>query len=87
MLKKILDDNIIILESIDDWKQSIKAASKPLVDKKNVLEKYVEIMINDIEKLGFYVVLREGAAMPHSRPENGVLKTSMSLLKLNKPVM
>ena len=75
MLKKILDDNIIILESIDDWKQSIKAASKPLVDKKNVLEKYVEIMINDIEKLGFYVVLREGAAMPHSRPENGVLKT------------
>ena len=87
MLKKILDDNIIILESIDDWKQSIKAASKPLVDKKNVLEKYVEIMINDIEKLGFYVVLREGAAMPHSRPGNGVLKTSMSLLKLNKPVM
>lgn len=87
MLKKILDDNIIILDSINDWKHSVRAASKPLVDKKNVLEQYVEIMIKDIEKLGFYVVLREGVAMPHSRPENGVLKTSMSLLKLNKPVM
>ena len=41
-------NNIIILESIDDWKQSIKAASKPLVDKKNVLEKYVEIILRGL---------------------------------------
>ena len=43
-------------------------------------------MTNDIKRLGFYIVLREGVAMPHSRPENGVSRTSMSLLKLENPV-
>ena len=43
-------------------------------------------MIESIEKLGFYVILRENLAMPHARPEDGTLGTGVSLLKLNKPV-
>ncbi len=86
MLKKILDDNIIITEEVRDWEESIRLAAEPLIEKKSIFPKYVEAMLGDIERLGFYVVLRESVAMPHSRPENGVLKTSMSLLKLNKPV-
>ena len=86
MLKKILDDNIIITEEVRDWEESIRLAAEPLIEKKSIFPKYVEAMLGDIERWGFYVVLRESVAMPHSRPENGVLKTSMSLLKLNKPV-
>ena len=86
MLKKILDENIAITEEVKDWEESIRLAAKPLIEKKSIFPKYVEDMIGDIERLGFYVVLRESVAMPHSRPENGVLRTSMSLLKLNKPV-
>ena len=86
MLKKILDDNIIITEEVRDWEESIRLAAEPLIEKKSIFPKYVEGMLGDIERLGFYVVLRVSVSMPHSRPENGVLKTSMSLLKLNKPV-
>ena len=86
MLKKILDDNIIITEEVRDWEESIRLAAEPLIEKESIFPKYVDSMLSDIERLGFYVVLRESVAMPHSRPENGVLKTSMSLLKLNKPV-
>ena len=43
-------------------------------------------MIESIEKIGFYVILRENLAMPHARPEDGTLGTGVSLLKLNEPV-
>ena len=43
-------------------------------------------MINDIKRMGFYVVITDKVAMPHSRPENGVNKTALSLLKLENPV-
>ena len=87
MLKKILNGNIQIRDSVENWEESVKLASGPLLERKYIKESYVDSMIGEIKKLGFYVVLREGVAMPHSRPENGVLVTSMSLLKLNTPVM
>ena len=46
----------------------------------------MEAMIENIKKLGFYVVLRENLAMPHARPEEGAIDTGISLLKLKQPV-
>ena len=43
-------------------------------------------MIGNINKLGPYIVLADDVAMPHSRPEDGVNKTGISLLKLNEGV-
>jgi PTS system ascorbate-specific IIA component len=43
-------------------------------------------MIKNIHELGPYVVLMPRVAMPHSRPEEGVNKTSMSLLKVGNGV-
>ena len=86
MLKEFLNENVNLIESTADWEESVKLAAKPLLDKGFISENYVNSMINDINRLGFYIVLREGVAMPHSRPENGVLQTSMALLKLKNPV-
>ena len=86
MLKEFLNGNVNLIETASDWEESVKMAAKPLLDKGFISENYVNSMINDIKRLGFYIVLREGVAMPHSRPENGVSKTSMSLLKLKNPV-
>ena len=86
MLSKILKDNIGIEKEALTWKESIKAASVPLIKNGKIEEKYVEAMINDIERMGFYVVITDKVAMPHSRPENGVNGTSLSLLKLDKTV-
>ena len=86
MLEKILDGNIQIIDSVIDWKDSIKIASKSLLEKNIITENYIKAMIESIEKLGFYVILRDNLAMPHARPEDGTLGTGVSLLKLNNPV-
>ena len=86
MLREFLSGNISLTENISDWEESVKTAAKPLLDKGFISRDYVDAMISDIKRLGFYIVLREGVAMPHSRPENGVSKTSMSLLKVKNPV-
>lgn len=86
MLKEFLNGNINLIKSTSDWEESVKTAANPLLEKGFISENYVNAMINDIKRLGFYIVLREGVAMPHSRPENGVSKTAMSLLKLKEPV-
>ena len=86
MLEKILDGNIQIIDSATDWKESIKIAAKPLLEKNVITENYIKAMIESIEKLGFYVILRENLAMPHARPEEGAIGTGISFLKLNEPV-
>ncbi|BBM35600.1 PTS sugar transporter subunit IIA [Pseudoleptotrichia goodfellowii] len=86
MLEEILDGNIQTVDFVKDWEESIKIASKPLLEKKIIEEKYVEAMIESIKKLGFYIILRENLAMPHARPEEGAIDTGISLLKLNQPV-
>lgn len=85
-LRKELEDNIQVIESIENWEKAIKLASKPLLEKNKIEERYVESMIDNINKLGPYVVLMPRIAMPHSRPENGVIESCMSLLKINKGV-
>lgn len=86
MLEGVLKGNIQILENVKDWKDSINIASAPLLEKGMIEKNYVEAMIKKIEDIGFYVVLGENLAMPHSRPEDGVNKTGLSFLKLNNPV-
>lgn len=86
MLDRVLKDNITIMEKIETWEESIKIAAFPLLKKNKIRESYIRAMINDIKKMGFYIVITDKIAMPHSRPENGVEETSMSLLKLDNPV-
>ena len=85
-LRKELEDNIQVIESIESWEKAIELASKPLLEKNKIEERYVESMIDNINKLGPYVVLMPRIAMPHSRPESGVIESCMSLLKINTGV-
>ena len=86
MLWESLDGNIQLEEKIENWEESIRIASKPLLEKNVIEERYIKAMIENIKKLGFFVVLREYLAMPHARPEEGAVDTGISFLKLNSPV-
>ena len=85
MIKKLLENNIQILPQVDSWEEAIEIASHPLLEKGYIEPRYIDTMISKVSELGFYIVLSEDVAMPHSRPEDGVLKMGMSLLKLNTP--
>lgn len=76
-------NNIQIVDSVTDWQASIKIASLPLLEQKIITNTYVNNMIENIKKMGFYIILTDNVAMPHARPEQGVNKNGVSLLKLN----
>lgn len=85
MIKELLGSNIQILPQVDSWEEAIKIASRPLLEKGCIEARYIDAMISKVNELGFYIVLSEDVAMPHSRPEDGVLKMGISLLKLDIP--
>lgn len=86
MLKSFLKGNITLKKSVVNWQEAIKIAAQKLLEKGNIDERYINKMIENINKLGPYIVLTDDVAMPHSRPEDGVNKTGISLLKLDKGV-
>lgn len=80
------DENIQILDRVKDWREAIIEGSRPLLKGGKIEKRYIDSMIKSVEELGFYIVLTDDIAMPHSRPEEGVNETGVSLLKLNEEV-
>ncbi|WP_156300219.1 PTS sugar transporter subunit IIA [Streptobacillus canis] len=79
-------NNVGIRESVQNWEEAIKLAARPLVDSGNIREEYIDKMIESVNNLGFYIVLTDDIAMPHARPEDGVIETGVSFLKVNEAV-
>lgn len=87
MLEKILKGRVGVIDKVKDWEEAIKIASKPLIDDMSITSKYVDAMINNIKKYGTYIIVAPKVAMPHSRPEDGVNKNALALLKINEGVI
>lgn len=85
-MKNILKGNISVKKKAENWKEAIYLAGEILLRKDYIEKKYIVAAIKNVEKLGNYIVLTDYVAMPHSRPEDGVKKTGMSLLVLKEPV-
>lgn len=87
MLNQLLPKEMIQLtDSVENWQEAIRLAAKPLLDEDAIDERYVEAMIENIQKIGPYIVMAPKVAIPHARPEDGVRKIGMSLLKIDCPV-
>lgn len=87
MLSDILDQSLIqVSEEELNWREAITLAAQPLLDQRYIEERYIEAMIDTVEEFGAYIVLAPKTAVPHARPETGVLKTGISLLKTEYPV-
>ncbi len=86
MLREMIENNIILQKEVKNWEEAIKIAANPLLENGNIENRYIDAMINSVKENGPYIVIMPGFAMPHSKPENGVIKTGVSLLKLEKEV-
>lgn len=86
MLKEMLRGQIKIEERAKDWEAAVRASGSILLESNKVEERYIDSMVNNIVKNGPYMIILPGVAMPHSRPEDGVISTGLSLLKLNEAV-
>lgn len=69
-----------------DWLQSINLAGELLVDIGAISPSYVDAMVKLVEKFGPYIVVAPGIALAHARPEDGVKRMCMSLVRLASPV-
>ena len=69
-----------------DWREAIRISGKYLVNTKIVEPRYIDAMIKTAEELGPYIVIAPQIALPHARPEDGALKTGLSLVRLKPPL-
>lgn len=70
----------------NSWEQAVEVAGMVLVQANLVEPRYIDAMKKTLRELGPYSVIAPGIAMPHARPEDGVIQTGFSLVTLVKPV-
>lgn len=70
----------------EDADDAIRIAGRLMVDSGAVEERYIESMLSMAKQLGPYIVISPGVAIPHARPEDGVLRPCLSLITLDPPV-
>ncbi|MDP0488519.1 MAG: PTS sugar transporter subunit IIA [Fusobacterium sp. JB019] len=87
MLEKELEGKIVVVDQVKDWKEAIRKVAEPLLKRGEIENSYVDAIFNKIEKMGNYIIIEPKIAMPHARPEDGVNKTCISLLKINEGVL
>ncbi|OOM14546.1 BglG family transcription antiterminator [Clostridium saccharobutylicum] len=86
-LKQLMNCNFIKLnEDVEDWKEAITKGGQILKENGCVNDLYIDAMINNVEKLGSYVVVLPGIAMPHAMPEHGSHKIGFSIMSLKNPI-
>lgn len=87
LLRELLTANMIDVKiEAKNWEEVIYAGGKILEDNGLIEHRYVDAMVNTVKKMGAYIVIAKGIAMPHARPEDGAKNVGMALLTLKTPV-
>lgn len=85
-MKLIKESNVQILEGAADWKEAIRQSIAPLERDGFVTEAYGEAIIENVEQLGPYICIAPHVALPHARPEQGVLESQIAVTLFRREV-
>lgn len=77
-------DRIAIIDQVEDYKEAIARAGKPLLLDGSVTESYIQSVIDSHDFDDPYTILGEDVAIPHALPSEGVQKIGISLLIVRK---
>lgn len=72
-------ENVQICDTVDNWREAIKISVLPLEKSGYVESRYKDGIIENIEKLGPYIIIADHIALPHARPEQGAIETQISI--------
>ncbi|PTX58494.1 PTS system IIA component (L-Asc family) [Melghirimyces profundicolus] len=82
-----LDASLIRLkETISEPQAAIRSAGRLLRESNYVEARYVEAMVAAYEQHGPYFVISPGIAVPHARPEDGVIRPAVSMIQITKGI-
>lgn len=70
----------------DSWEDAVEYAGNLLSKAGKVEPAYITAMIKAIKEIGPYVVIAPGIALPHARPEDGVITPCLGVITLLRPV-
>lgn len=82
----IEERNIKLQAHAENWEEALRISGGLLVDSGYIEEKYVEMTIDTVKEMGPYIVIGPGLALAHSRPDESVLKTGISLITLDEAI-
>lgn len=83
-----LTKNLISLDvDVETPEEAIRKAGSLLVSENKVEERYIDAMVKGYQDFGSYIVVAPLIAIPHARPEQGVLEQSISLIRLKEPIV
>lgn len=87
MNKEFITENRIKLNvDAENWEEVIVKGAEILEKDGVIKSSYKQAIIDSTKKMGPYYVITKGVAMPHARPEDGIIKSGFCFLKLNKGV-
>ncbi len=79
-------DRVAVNLPATDWRDAICQIGALMVRSGAVEPRYIDAMIRTAEELGPYIVIAPGIAMPHARPEEGVVSPCIALATLGAPI-
>ncbi len=86
-LRDLLRPSLVdVAVEVEDWETAIRYAGKLLVEDDAIEPRFIEAMIKVAKDLGPYIVIAPGIALPHARPEDGVIKASIGMVTLDPPI-
>ena len=87
LLKDIINSCFIKLnEEASNWEEAVRKGGEILKENGCINNSYIDSMIDNVKKIGSYIVILPGIAMPHSRPEDGAFKIGFSIMTLKNPI-
>ncbi|GAK20960.1 ascorbate-specific PTS system, EIIA component [Vibrio sp. JCM 19052] len=85
--QSLIDNNSIKLQAkASNWREAIKIGTDMLIASGAIQPSYHDAIISSVEELGPYICIAPNLALPHARPENGVIRTAFALVTLEKPI-
>lgn len=69
-----------------NWREAVQLAGSLLLKTGAITPAYVDAMVRVVAELGPYMVVAPGIALAHARPEDGVKRACMSLVRLSSLV-
>lgn len=80
------EKNVRLNVKAQGWEDAIRQGGQILVDNGKVHPQYIDEIISSIKEFGPYIVIADGLAIPHARPEKGAIDIGFSLITLEEPV-
>lgn len=86
-LKELIRPSLVAVDvQAKDWQEAIRSCGDLLCKDGATEESFTEAMIRVAKEFGPYIVVAPGIALPHARPEDGVKRASMAVVKLREAV-